>query len=128
MKQYDYPRNRLRFSVVIPVFNEEENLELLHTRLTKVMRDLGENYEVIFVDDGSTDGSFQVLKRLRQEDNNVKVIRFTKNFGQHPAVTAGFDFAQGEVVITLDADLQNPPEEIPKGAVPGHGIHSRGLT
>lgn len=106
--------NRPKFSVVIPVFNEEENLEVLHTRLVKVMESLEEPYEVIFVDDGSTDSSFQILKDLHQKDNNVKVIRFTRNFGQHSAITAGFDFAQGEKIITLDADLQNPPEEIPK--------------
>ncbi len=106
--------NRPKFSVVIPVFNEEENLEVLHTRLVKVMESLEEPYEIIFVDDGSTDSSFQILKDLHQKDNSVKVIRFTRNFGQHPAITAGFDFAQGEKIITLDADLQNPPEEISK--------------
>lgn len=104
----------LMFSVVIPVFNEEGNLEPLYTRLTKVMKDLGKPYEIIFVDDGSKDGSFQVLKELHQRDSNVKVIRFTRNFGQPAAVTAGFDFAKGETIITIDADLENPPEEIPK--------------
>jgi len=104
----------VKLSVVIPVFNEEKNLKLLYTRLTKVMAGLGDTYEIILIDDGSTDSSFQILKGLHQKDNKVKVIRFTRNFGQHPAVMAGFDFAQGEVIITLDADLQNPPEEIPK--------------
>jgi len=78
------------------------------------MESLGEAYEIIFVDDGSSDSSFQILKDLHQKDSAVKIVRFTRNFGQHPAVMAGFDFAQGEVVITLDADLQHPPEEIPK--------------
>ena len=100
--------------MVTPVFNEEKNLRVLYTRLKKVMEGLGGTYEIILVDDGSTDNSFQILKGLHQKDNKVKVIRFTRNFGQHPAVLAGFDFAQGEVIITLDADLQNPPEEIPK--------------
>jgi len=110
MKEHDYLQSSLKFSVVIPAFNEEENLEVLYTRLTRVMGSLGEPYEIIFIDDGSTDGSFQILRDLHQKDNNVKVIRFTKNFGQHSAVAAGFDFAQGEIVITIDADLENPPE------------------
>lgn len=104
----------MKFSVVIPVFNEEGNLDVLYARLTNVMESLGEAYEIIFIDDGSTDGSFQILSNPHQKDKNVKVIRFTRNFGQHPAITAGFDFAKGETIITIDADLQNPPEEIPK--------------
>ena len=107
-------KNNIKYSVVIPVFNEAENLEVLYARLTKVMDSLDGPYEIIFVDDGSTDGSFQILRDLHQKDNNVKVIRFTRNFGQHPAITAGFSGAKGEIMITLDADLQNPPEEIPK--------------
>lgn len=114
MREIDYPQSSLKFSVVIPLFNEEENLEVLYTRLTRVMGSLGEPYEIIFVDDGSQDNSFQILKGLHEKDNNIKVIRFTRNFGQHPAVMAGFDTAGGEIIITLDADLQNPPEEIPK--------------
>lgn len=102
------------FSVVIPVFNEEGNLELLHTRLTRVMRSLKKPYEIVYVDDGSSDRSFQILKDIHSKDERTKVIRFTRNFGQHPAVMAGFNTASGEVIITLDADLQNPPEEIPK--------------
>ena len=107
-------KNNIKYSVVIPVFNEAENLEVLYARLTKVMHSLDGPYEIIFIDDGSTDGSFQILSDLHQKDNNVKVILFTRNFGQHPAVIAGLDFAQGELVITIDADLENPPEEIPK--------------
>lgn len=107
-------KNNIKYSVVIPVFNEAENLEVLYARLTKVMDNLDGPYEIIFVDDGSTDGSFQILSDLHQKDNNVKVILFTRNFGQPPAVIAGLDFAQGEIVITIDADLENPPEEIPK--------------
>jgi len=103
-----------KYSVVIPVFNEEGNLKVLYERLTKVMVSLNEPYEIIFVDDGSADDSYHILKGLHDEDEHVKVIRFTRNFGQHPAILAGFDFAQGEVLITIDADLQNPPEEIPK--------------
>ena len=106
--------NLLEFSVVIPVFNEESNLRILYDRLSGVMQGLGKTYEIIYVDDGSTDDSFQVLCDLHSQDNHVKVIRLTRNFGQHPAVVAGFNIAVGEIVITIDADLQNPPEEIPK--------------
>jgi len=107
-------KNNIKYSVVIPVFNEAENLEVLYARLTKVVDNLDGSHEIIFVDDGSQDNSFQILRGLHEKDNNVKVIRFTRNFGQHPAVMAGFDTAGGEIIITLDADLQNPPEEIPK--------------
>lgn len=76
------------------------------------MQDLGESYEVIFIDDGSTDGSFEILKGLHQKDSNAKVIRFTRDFGQHIAITAGFDDCKGENVIVMDGDLQDQPEEI----------------
>ena len=102
------------FSIVIPVFNEEGNIEPLYARLTRVMRALKRPYEIIFVDDGSSDRSFQILKDIHSKDEKAKVVRFTRNFGQHPAIMAGFNAARGEVIITLDADLQNPPEEIPK--------------
>ena len=107
-------QHNLKYSVVIPVFNEEQNLEHLHIRLTRVMKSLKETYEVIFVDDGSKDSSFQILKGLHEKDNRVKVIRFTRNFGQPIALTAGLDHSKGEYVITMDADLQDQPEEIPK--------------
>jgi glycosyltransferase involved in cell wall biosynthesis len=109
-----YGRRVVELSVVIPVFNEEGNLKPLYTRLTKVMRALKRPYEIIFVDDGSSDRSFQILKDIHNKDERVKVVRFTRNFGQHPAIMAGFNAARGEIIITLDADLQNPPEEIPK--------------
>jgi len=114
MEEQKYLQRKTKHSVIIPVFNEELNLEPLYTRLIKVMQDIGDDYEIIFIDDGSTDSSFQVLQHLHEGDNRVKVIRFTRNFGQHPAIMAGFDLARGEVLITIDADLQNPPEEIPK--------------
>lgn len=104
----------IKFSVVIPVFNEAANLSVLHMRLTKVMKALKQTYEIIFVDDGSIDHSFQILDNIHQKDKKVRVIRFTRNFGQHPATLAGFNTTKGEIIITLDADLQNPPEEIPK--------------
>jgi undecaprenyl-phosphate 4-deoxy-4-formamido-L-arabinose transferase len=102
------------FSVVIPVFNEEGNLKPLHTRLTKVMRALKKPYEIIFVDDGSTDKSFDILYKLHERDKHTKVTRFTRNFGQFSAILAGLHSVKGQVIITIDADLQNPPEEIPK--------------
>jgi len=101
-------------SVVIPVFNEEKNLRNLYERLTHVLHKLRRPYEIIFVDDGSTDNTFDRLIALHKEDNRVKIIRFTRNFGQHAAITAGFDFCKGEAVVLMDADLQHPPEEIPK--------------
>jgi undecaprenyl-phosphate 4-deoxy-4-formamido-L-arabinose transferase len=101
-------------SVVIPVYNEEPNLERLHERLERVLADLGQPYEVIFVDDGSHDRSLEVLCRLQEKHEAVRVIQFSRNYGQHAAVFAGLDHARGDVIVTLDADLQNPPEEIPR--------------
>lgn len=104
----------LQYSVVVPVLNEESNLPILHDRLTALMHGLGQSYEIIYIDDGSTDNSFQILSGLHERDDNVVVIQFTRNFGQTSAVLAGFSASKGKIVINLDADLQNPPEEIPK--------------
>lgn len=101
-------------SVVIPVYNEEENLPVLAAELHGVLRALGRPYEVIYADDGSTDGSPEVLRRLALEDPAVRVIRQRRNSGQSAALEAGFRFARGEIVVTLDADLQNDPADIPK--------------
>jgi len=103
----------IELSVVLPVYNEVENLEELMARLTQVMDSLGRGYEIIAVDDGSRDGSFELLKRLHQEYPRLRVIRFRRNFGQTAAFAAGFDHAQGDVIITMDADLQNDPADIP---------------
>lgn len=100
-------------SVVIPVYNEERNLDALYARLTPVLDRTGRPYEVIFVDDGSADRSLEVLRRLHDTHRAVRVIALNRNYGQHAAVFAGLDHARGDVIITLDADLQNPPEEIP---------------
>jgi undecaprenyl-phosphate 4-deoxy-4-formamido-L-arabinose transferase len=100
-------------SVVIPVFNEAGTLDDLHQRLATTLKGLGRPWEVIFVDDGSTDGSADVLRVLHAQDPAVRVVRFNRNYGQHAAVFAGMEHARGDVVVTLDADLQNPPEEIP---------------
>src|SRR5476649_83131 len=100
-------------SIVIPVFNEQENLRALHQALTPVLQSVGKSYEVIYVDDGSVDKSLDILRELQAGDAHIVVIEFSRNFGQHSAIFAGFDQSRGEIVVTLDADLQNPPEAIP---------------
>jgi len=104
----------LDLSIVIPVYNERDNLKDLHLELDEVLSRLGKSYEIILVDDGSTDGSSEVLSELAQEDSHLKVVVFRRNFGQTAAMSAGFDQARGSVVVTLDADLQNNPADIPK--------------
>ncbi len=101
-------------SVVIPAYNEEENIEPLYRKLKEVLKSIGEDYEILFVDDGSTDGTFEVLKRIAKEDKRVRVIRFRRNYGQTAAMYAGFEHARGDVIVTMDADLQNDPEDIPR--------------
>jgi len=101
-------------SVVIPIHNEEANIPLLLARLKSVMDALERPYEIICVDDGSTDRSLEMLLQALRENPNLKVVELTRNYGQHPAVMAGFSQSKGEIVITIDADLQNPPEEIPR--------------
>ena len=101
-------------SVVIPVYNEEENVQRLHARLDKVLPSLGRSYEIIFVDDGSTDASAAQLRGVQQGDPHVRVIRLRRNFGQTAAFSAGFDHARGAVVVTMDGDLQNDPADIPR--------------
>lgn len=103
----------VEFSIVIPVYNEEENIHELHKRLGAVMGGLG-TYEIIFVDDGSLDKSWQIIRELHERDSRVKGLSFSRNFGHHIAITAGMDHAQGRVIILMDGDLQDPPEEIPK--------------
>jgi len=103
----------MEVSVVIPVFNEEANIEPLCFQLKETLESLGKSYEIIVVDDGSTDGSFDILKGLCEADPSLKVIRLRRNFGQTAAFSAGFDQAEGDVVVTLDADLQNDPADIP---------------
>lgn len=101
-------------SVVVPLWNERENVKPLYDRLTKVLSSQGWTYELVMVDDGSSDTTFDELKKIALADKSLRIIRFTRNFGQHQAVLAGFKVAKGEFVATLDADLQNPPEEIPR--------------
>jgi len=101
-------------SVILPVLNERENLEPLHEQLTTTLTTMGRNFEIIYVDDGSTDGSWEVLKQLAARDVRVELVRLRKNFGQTPALAAGFAHSQYPVLVTLDADLQNDPHDIPK--------------
>ena len=102
------------FSIIVPVFNEEGALPELQERLHKVMEGLGAGYEIVYVDDGSKDSSPEVLKKLKDKYPGLKIISFKKNKGKWQALIAGFTSAKGEWIITVDADLQNPPEEIPK--------------
>ncbi|MGH2567579.1 MAG: glycosyltransferase [Bacteroidota bacterium] len=102
-----------RISVVVPLYNEEESMRELSEKIQSVLTRLRKPYEIIFVDDGSTDGSFRVLQELHAKQQGVKVIRFRRNFGKSAALSVGFHEAQGEYVVTLDADLQDDPEEIP---------------
>src|SRR3712207_1514676 len=101
-------------SIVVTVFDEEASLEELHRRVTAVLDAGPRTWEVVYVDDGSRDGSFGVLERLHADDERVRVVRFKRNFGQHPAMHAGLARARGEIVVTMDADLQNAPEDIPR--------------
>ncbi|MBO6607049.1 glycosyltransferase family 2 protein [Psychroserpens sp.] len=104
----------MNISVVIPLLNEQESLTELHDWIAKVMQSNRFSYEIIFIDDGSTDASWSTIMQLSQKDDNVKGIRFLKNFGKSQALHAGFAKAEGDVIITMDADLQDNPEEIPE--------------
>ena len=111
------PENRspeLDLSVVLPVYNEQENIELMHQEIAAVLDGLDLAAEVIYVDDGSTDGTLDCLKSLVASDARVVVAEFRRNFGQTAAMAAGFDLARGEIIVTMDADRQNDPADIPK--------------
>jgi glycosyltransferase involved in cell wall biosynthesis len=101
-------------SIVLPIYNEAENIPHLYAELLSTLEATGHSFEIIAVDDGSGDGSFEVLKSLSVQDDRLRVVRFRRNFGQTPAFAAGFERARGDVVITMDADLQNDPADIPK--------------
>ena len=104
----------IELSIVIPVFNEELVLPELYGRVKTVCDYFGESYEILFVDDGSLDGSSIKLQEFQKKDSHVRIVKFTRNFGQQAAVLAGFRLSRGAVVVQIDSDLQNPPEEIPK--------------
>lgn len=105
---------RITFSIVAPIFNEAESLPHLYQRVRKVMLEMGEPWELVLVDDGSTDGSTQAIRDLARKDRRVRPVIFARNFGHQIAITAGWDYARGEAVIIIDADLQDPPEAIPE--------------
>ncbi len=104
----------IRYSIVVPFYNEQENIPPLYMKLTEVMDGVGEPYELVFVDDGSKDDTFKVLSEIYEHDRRVNLVRLRRNFGQTAGLKAGFDFARGEVIISLDGDLQHDPEEIPR--------------
>lgn len=105
--------NKIFCSVVIPVMNEEENVPLLHQAISAAMQAWGRPYEIVIVDDGSTDRTFALLAEIAQRDPHLRVVKFRRNFGQSAAMGAGFEYARGEVVVTMDGDLQNDPQDIP---------------
>ena len=104
----------IRYSIVVPFYNEQENIPDLYMKLTDVMDSIGEPYEMVFVDDGSKDNSYKVLSDIYEHDRRVNVVRLRRNFGQTPALKAGFDFARGDIVISMDGDQQHDPAEIPR--------------
>jgi glycosyltransferase involved in cell wall biosynthesis len=99
---------------VLPVYNEAENLPELHATMTAVLGEFGRSYEILYVDDGSHDQSFEVLRELQRTDSHLRVVRLRRNFGQTPAMSAGFRFARGQIILPMDADLQNDPRDIPR--------------
>jgi glycosyltransferase involved in cell wall biosynthesis len=120
MKEYrlkpvgDSEGTRPELSIFLPVYNEEENLLPLHRRLTEALSQLGRRYEVLYVDDGSTDASLSQLRELALLDERVRVIAFRRNYGQTAAMSAGIDYARGDILIPMDADMQNDPADIPR--------------
>ncbi len=104
----------LNLSIVIPVLNEEKNIPLLYKQLKQVLLNLQKSWEIIFIDDGSHDQSFKILQKLHTHDQRVKVIKFTRNWGKAAAYSAGFQMAQGRIIVTMDSDLQDDPEDIPR--------------
>ncbi len=101
-------------SIVIPLYNEEENVEILHERLKEILDRLGLEYEILYVDDGSTDATLSILEGIQANESKVVVLSLRRNFGQTAAFASGFDFARGDIIVTMDGDLQNDPRDIPK--------------
>ena len=100
-------------SIVVPVYNEEDNVQLLYQQIRDVCESLRQSYEIVFVDDGSRDRTFEILEEIHSQDSRLKAVRFRKNYGQTAAMAAGFELARGDVVISMDGDLQNDPADIP---------------
>src|SRR5438552_9307854 len=104
---------RPTYSIVAPVFNEAETLPHFYERVTRVMEGLGESFEIVLVNDGSRDKTYGIMKELHEKDARVRVVDFSRNFGHQIAISAGLDYAQGNAVVILDSDLQDPPEVVP---------------
>lgn len=107
-------QSELAYSIVVPLFNEQENVPQLYVKIIDVMDSIGESYEIVFVDDGSKDGTFRLLSEISADDARVVVVRLRRNFGQTAALKAGFDHSRGEIIISMDGDLQHDPAEIPR--------------
>ncbi len=105
---------KVTYSIVVPIYNELDSLPELYTRIKKVMGAGSDPWELVIVDDGSTDGSTEVIRRLAKRDRHVRPVIFARNFGHQIAITAGWDYARGDAVVTIDGDLQDPPEAIPE--------------
>jgi glycosyltransferase involved in cell wall biosynthesis len=105
--------SRCDISIVVPLYNEEDNIRELHSRLRKVMDGLGRSYEIVFVDDGSSDRTFAIAKEIQKGDGRLTVVRLRRNFGQTAGLAAGFDNSSGEIIVAMDGDLQHFPEDIP---------------
>jgi glycosyltransferase involved in cell wall biosynthesis len=103
----------IELSVIVPLYDEEDNVRQLHASISEVLSRLGKPYEVIFIDDGSTDRTFEILCELKQKDPHMKIVKFRINFGQTAAMLAGFDYARGRLIVSMDGDLQNDPNDIP---------------
>src|SRR6202022_3395562 len=103
----------IRYSIVVPFVHRQEKAPPLYIKVTEVMDSIGEPYELVFVDDGSRDNTFKVLSEIYEHDRRVNLVRLRRNFGQAAGLKAGFDFARGEIIISMDADLQQDPTEIP---------------
>jgi glycosyltransferase involved in cell wall biosynthesis len=106
-------KSKIDISIVIPIYNERESIEKLYDNLNQALSEMGLKYEVLLIDDGSIDGTFNELLKIHNKNKLFKIIRFRKNFGQTSAISAGFNYAEGGIVVTLDADLQNDPRDIP---------------
>src|SRR5262245_18985738 len=112
--QASRPGSHVEVSVVVPVLDEVESLPTLYRELSEVLEKLGRTYELVFVDDGSRDGSFQVLEKLHRSDDRVRVVQLRRNFGKAAALAVGFRASRGDLIVTLDADLQDCPSELPR--------------
>ena len=113
-RQSSAPQDSLTLSIVVPCYNEQEGIRACHQRLTEVLTTLGESYEIVYVDDGSRDGTAATLRELHREDSHAVVVELSRNFGHQPAVTAGLTASRGQAVVIIDADLQDPPDLIPE--------------